>query len=95
MRESKIEWTLTDEVEKAGGECIKITSPNRKGVNDRLIILPSEIPIQVYYKLFWVEVKQKKKKPSHHQKEFHKRMVELNQKVIVLDDVDQIPLIVK
>lgn len=42
-RESKIERALRDRVRKAGGLCIKITSPGSAGFPDRLILLNGHV----------------------------------------------------
>ena len=40
MREKEVEQTLVKAVRKAGGFCIKFTSPVFDGVPDRLVLLP-------------------------------------------------------
>ena len=40
MKESVVEDALVDETESWGGECIKFTSPNKRGVPDRIVVLP-------------------------------------------------------
>lgn len=40
MRESKIEKRLREKIESLGGECWKWESPGKRGVPDRIIILP-------------------------------------------------------
>lgn len=44
MLESTIESRFVNAVEKAGGLAYKITSPNRRGVPDRLVLYP--IPVK-------------------------------------------------
>lgn len=40
MRESKIEAYLKQQVEAAGGMCLKFVSPGTAGVPDRLVLMP-------------------------------------------------------
>ena len=50
MRERDIERYLVERVKALGGMCIKFTSPNRRGVPDRIVMLPGGV-------LHWVELK--------------------------------------
>lgn len=50
MRERVIEQYLRKRVEAAGGLCLKITSPGRRGVPDRLVLMDCG-------HTFWVELK--------------------------------------
>lgn len=40
MKESQLEKRLKDEIEQLGGLCFKWVSPGRRGVPDRICILP-------------------------------------------------------
>ncbi|MCJ7839963.1 VRR-NUC domain-containing protein [Lederbergia sp. NSJ-179] len=40
MKESQLEKRLKDKIEKLGGLCFKWVSPGRRGVPDRICILP-------------------------------------------------------
>lgn len=95
MRESKIESALKEYVMSQGGECLKFTSPGTKGVSARICIAPTEEPQTVFYKLVWVEVKQKNKKPKRHQRKFHRVLEKLNQTSYVLDRIEDIESLFK
>ncbi|PKM70132.1 MAG: hypothetical protein CVU86_07045 [Firmicutes bacterium HGW-Firmicutes-11] len=43
MRESSIERKLVQGIKKAGGLCMKFTSPGRRGVPDRIILINGKI----------------------------------------------------
>lgn len=70
MRESKIEQHLVDRVHKIGGECLKLKSPGRAGVPDRLVILPGG-------EIIFVELKAYGGVLSPVQVRFHRRLKEL------------------
>lgn len=53
MKESKIEQALVEGVEALGGLCLKFTSPGRRGVPDRICVLP-------HGRVYWVELKRPK-----------------------------------
>ena len=57
MRESTIEKYLSVRVRESGGLCWKFTSPNLRGVPDRLVIL-------TLGRACWVELKAPGKKPT-------------------------------
>lgn len=50
MNESYIEKKLKNGVERRGGVCLKLTSPGRSGMPDRLLLLPGGIAIFVELK---------------------------------------------
>lgn len=78
MLEEKIEDYLRDEVEKRGGECWKLTTPGRRGVPDRLVM--------VYGQTVFVELKKPGGKPEPHQVRAHARMRECGgARVCVID----------
>lgn len=72
MRESKIEKTLKTGVEAHGGECLKIVSPNRVGVFDRLVLMPGGHSV-------WIELKAYRGRVSAAQIAFQSRLRELGQ----------------
>ena len=55
MRESKIEGYLRTEIKKLGGVALKFTSPGRRGVPDRIVIMPGG-------RVYFVELKAPKGK---------------------------------
>jgi hypothetical protein len=85
MLESYIERRLVEYVKSLGGLCIKLDAQSYSGIPDRMIILP--------HKILFVELKQKGKKPRPLQEVWIERLRKLNQEVIVIDEVTQIPRI--
>ena len=84
MRESTIERHLVSVVRtKLKGECLKFTSPGRRHVNDRLVILPGG-------KVWFVELKQPGAKPRPGQVRFHGRLAVLKCNTVVLDTKEKI-----
>lgn len=69
IREAKIEKYLDDRVIKIGGVTRKFTSPGRRGVCDRIVIVPlcNDAPKQHPAIIIFVEVKVVGKKPENHQ----------------------------
>jgi hypothetical protein len=78
MRESVIEKYLVEEVSKIGGVAEKFTSPNRRGVPDRLILFPKGV-------LFFVEVKSCGKVPTKIQLRDHQKRRNMGFEVFVVD----------
>ena len=76
--ESQIERYLGDKVEAAGGLAYKFTSPNRRNVPDRIVLLPGR-PAQ------FVELKAPGKKPTAAQMREHRRFQAAGSTVWVLD----------
>lgn len=83
MRESAIERHLVSVVRKLGGEALKFTSPGRRHVNDRLVLLPGG-------RVFFVELKQPGAKPRAGQVRFHGRLAALKCNTVVLDTKEKI-----
>lgn len=84
MRESTIERHLVSVVRtKLKGECLKFTSPGRRHVNDRLVILPGG-------RVWFVELKQPGAKPRPGQVRFHGRLAVLKCNTVVLDTKEKI-----
>ena len=50
MRESEVERYLRKQVEANGGECWKWVSPGRRGVPDRIVIMPGGVVVFVELK---------------------------------------------
>ena len=83
MRESTIEKHLCKQVVEAGGLCWKITSPNLRGVPDRLVML-------TLGRACWVELKAPGKKPTALQLRRHAQLRNLGHKVVVLDTIEAV-----
>lgn len=70
MRESLIERRLREAVERAGGKCLKLPANLYRGIPDRLVLLPGG-------RVFFIELKTSKGKPSEPQiafREFLQRL---------------------
>jgi len=81
MFERDIEKTLCERVKALGGLCEKFTSPNRKGVPDRIISLPGGI-------IIFVECKATGARPTKLQHRDHERRRALGFDVRVIDKVE-------
>ncbi len=78
MREAIIESHFKKRVEALGGLALKFVSPGRRGVPDRLAIMPDGITI-------WTELKRPGAEPEPHQAREHQRLRERGHIVLVLD----------
>jgi hypothetical protein len=83
MRESDIERYLVKRIEGLGGTCEKFSSPNKRGVPDRLVTIP-------WYSMFFVEVKAPGKKPTAQQVWDHRTRRALGVTVHVVNSVQQV-----
>lgn len=83
MRESTIEKYLALRVKESGGLCWKFTSPNLRGVPDRLVIL-------TLGRFCWVELKAKGKRPTVLQLRRHAELRERGHRVVVLDSIEAV-----
>lgn len=83
MRESTIEKYLSLRVKESGGLCWKFTSPNLRGVPDRLVIL-------TLGRACWAELKAPGKKPTALQLRRHAQLRNLGHKVVVLDTIEAV-----
>lgn len=81
--ERELEKKLVEYVRRADGIAPKFVSPGMDGMPDRIVLLP-------YGKMFFVEVKQRGKKPRLLQAVRHGMLRNLGFKVYVLDDESQI-----
>jgi len=78
MLERDVEAWLVAEAKRRGGVAIKFTSPQRRAVPDRMVLLPGG-------KLFFVETKRPGEKPTDPQAREHERLRALGQTVYVMD----------
>ncbi|OKP02580.1 VRR-NUC domain-containing protein [Xenorhabdus eapokensis] len=78
IREDVIEKYLVNEVKKTGGIAYKFISPGRRGVPDRIVVLPSG-------RVVFVECKAPDEKPRPEQLREHERLRALGHEVVVLD----------
>ena len=83
MREKEVEQALVRSVRKAGGLCMKFTSPGMDGVPDRLVLLP-------FGKCAFVELKAPGKKLRPLQIRRMKQITALGIPCYVIDAKEQI-----
>ena len=82
--EKEIERKCRRIAEREGFELLKIISPNRTGIPDRLFVGPEMI---------WMEFKQLKKGPSSQQERTLKRLRELGHRAYKVDSVAMFTMI--
>lgn len=78
MLERDVEQHLVTRIKELGGVAYKFTSPARRSVPDRLVLLPDG-------KAIFVELKAPGKHPTELQKREHDRLRALGFRVLVLD----------
>lgn len=83
MIEKTIEAHLVKRVKERGGIAYKFTSPQRRSVPDRLVLLPGGI-------FEFVELKAPGKKPTPMQEREHARLRALGFTVKVIDSKEQV-----
>ena len=88
MREREIERRLKNEVEKAGGLCLKFTSPGFDGVPDRIVLFPKG-------KITFIELKAPGEKPRPLQTARIEKLRNYGFRVEVLDSKEEIGELVK
>jgi hypothetical protein len=91
-RESHIEAYLVKRAKELGGEVRKVKWIGRTGAPDRLVMLPGLVERFTYGsddgRTIWVELKAPGKKPEPHQIREHLRMIEMGQRVVVIDSYE-------
>jgi len=80
MRESDIEAYLVKRVVAYGGLCWKMTSPNLRGVPDRLVLMPQGWAC-------WVELKAPGRLPRVQQTRRHAELRARGHRVVLLDSI--------
>jgi len=83
MLESKLESKLVSHITILGGIAYKFASPNRKGVPDRLCVMPNG-------RVFFVELKAPGKAPTPLQQHEHDLLRSLGHTVLIIDSVEAI-----
>ena len=78
-REREVEAELVRRVQASGGLAYKFTSPGRRGVPDRVVLLPGRVPE-------FVELKRQGERPKPHQLREHERMRAAGAVVHLIDD---------
>lgn len=81
MRESKVERALVARVKSLGGDCEKFSSPGRRGVPDRIVLLPGG-------RIVFVELKAPGKQATKLQERDHTRRRALGFDVKVIDSLE-------
>lgn len=85
MTESDIEKYLIKQVKALGGIAYKFTSPQRRSVPDRIVLLPEYLSRG---EVFFIELKAPGKKPTEAQAREHTRIQDLGYSVLVIDTKD-------
>jgi len=89
--ESQIEKHLVKRIETIGGTAEKFTSPNRRSVPDRLVLMPARGPVPRYTPvIIFVELKAPGKKPTPAQQRDHERRRAMGFRVEVLDSIEAV-----
>lgn len=88
MRESQIEAYLRKRVIAAGGLCWKFTSPNLRGVPDRVVLLPGGYTV-------WTELKAPGQLPRPAQQRRHTELWARGHRVVVLDSIESVDRFIK
>lgn len=83
MLEKTIEAALVKKVNSLGGQCEKFTSPSKRSVPDRIVMLPDK-------RIIFVELKAPGKKPTDAQQSDHYRRRTLGFDVRVIDSMEQV-----
>lgn len=83
MLEKTIEAHLVKRVKERGGVAYKFTSPQRRSVPDRLVLLPGGV-------VEFIELKAPGKKPTPMQLREHERLRALGLAVLVIDTKEEI-----
>jgi len=83
MLESKLESKLVSHITILGGIAYKFASPNRKGVPDRLCVMPNG-------RAFFVELKAPGKAPTPLQRHEHELLRALGHTVLVIDNIGDV-----
>ena len=83
MLEKDIEKFLNDNIKKLGGRSYKFVSPGNSGVPDRIIFLPGG-------RIYFVELKTKKGRPSTLQKLQRRRFKKLGHEVHLLYGLEDV-----
>lgn len=87
-QEKAIENYLVKRVKERGGLCEKFTSPGRRSVPDRIVILPGG-------KLFFVELKAPGRKPTVAQAHDHAVRANLGFPVLVLNSKEAVDTFIR
>lgn len=83
MLERDIEKALVKRVKVLGGTAEKFTSPQKRSVPDRLVILPGG-------RIIFVELKAPGKKPTENQTRDHERRKAMGCDVRVIDSLEEV-----
>ena len=79
--EKHIEAYLVKRVKAMGGIAYKFVSPGRRGVPDRIVVMPNGVTV-------YVELKAPGEKPEPHQEREHQRLRDRGHKVYVIDSLE-------
>ena len=88
LLEKDIEKFLNDNIKKLGGRSYKFVSPGNSGVPDRIIFLPGG-------RIYFVELKTKRGRPSALQKLQRRRFKELGHEVYFLYGLEDVKVFLR
>ena len=88
LLEKDIEKFLNDNIKKLGGRSYKFVSPGNSGVPDRIIFLPGG-------RIYFVELKTKRGRPSALQKLQRRRFKELGHEVYLLYGLEDVKVFLR
>lgn len=88
MTESDIEDAFVGGIKLLGGIPYKFTSPGRRGVPDRIAVMPFGLTV-------YVELKAPGQKPDPHQLREHERLRSRGHKVYVIDSLEGVKQLLK
>jgi len=86
--EREVEAYLVECVKALGGEAYKFTSPQRRNVPDRLIVVAD-------VEVFFVECKRPGEHPTEGQKREHERLMQKGKMVMVVDSRESVHDVIK
>lgn len=87
MRERDVEKYLVAQVERRGGLCLKFTSPQRKNVPDRIVVMGGKVA--------FVECKATGERPTAAQRREHIRIRAQNVRMWVVDSIESVMFVVE
>ena len=88
--ERDVEARLCARIKAVGGAAYKFTSPARRGVPDRLVLMPGDPPLTIF-----VELKRPGARPTPAQLREHNRLRDLGFRVEVIDSYEGVEVFIQ